>query len=290
MNFTLENENLSIVVSEQGGELQSIYGKKEQQEYLWQGNPEIWPDRAPNLFPYIARLTNGTYTYQGKTYQMQIHGFVMYRVLIGTKNENELCFELCADEETYKQYPFQFVYRIKYRLEEKSVCITYEVENQDTKKMYFGIGGHPGFVVPFCKDTEFEDYELIFEESSNPDKILMSEDCFVLGKEPWQDLKDMRYSLRHDMFDDDAIILTNTGHSIQLKAKNRENSITVEYLDMNYLGIWHMPKTQAPYICLEPWTSLPSRKNVVEDLETQDNLVALEAGAVYRNTWSIVIA
>lgn len=135
MNFTLENENLSIVVSEQGGELQSIYGKKEQQEYLWQGNPEIWSDRAPNLFPYIARLTNGMYTYQGKTYQMQIHGFVMYRALNGTKNDNELCFELRADEETYKQYPFQFVYRIKYRLEENRVCITYEVENQDTKKI-----------------------------------------------------------------------------------------------------------------------------------------------------------
>lgn len=91
------------------------------------------------------------------------------------------------------------------------------------------------------------------------------------------------------MFDDDAIILGNPGSRIQLKAKDRENSITVEYPDMSYLGIWHMPKTQAPYICLEPWTSLPSRKDVVEDLETQENLIGLEAGAVYRNTWSIVI-
>ena len=66
---------------------------------------------------------------------MQIHGFVMYRALNGTKNDNELCFELRADEETYKQYPFQFVYRIKYRLEENRVCITYEEENHDTKKI-----------------------------------------------------------------------------------------------------------------------------------------------------------
>ena len=44
--------------------------------------------------------------------------------------------------------------------------------------------------------------------------------------------------------------------------------ICVTYPNMTYLGIWHMPKTDAPYICIEPWSSLPSRKNVVEDLET----------------------
>jgi len=39
----------------------------------------------------------------------------------------------------------------------------------------------------------------------------------------------------------------------------------------------------------EPWSSLPSRKNVVEDLEKQADLLSLESGQEYTNTWSITI-
>lgn len=63
----------------------------------------------------------------------------------------------------------------------------------------------------------------------------------------------------------------------------------VTYPDMPYLGIWHMPKTDAPYICIEPWSSLPSRKDVVEELSKQNDLVSLPAGETYVNTWSIEI-
>lgn len=289
MNLSLENKYLKIVVSEYGGELQSIYGKEEQQEYLWQGDPAIWSDKAPNLFPYIARMTNGTYTYAGNLYHMQIHGFVMYRVLTGKKQGDELCFELRADEKTLEQYPFQFVYRVKYKLKEKSIIVTYEVENHDEKEMYFGIGGHPGFVVPFCADTMFEDYELVFENACNPERILFSDDCFVLGKEKYQDLQNNKLTLRHNLFDQDAIVLENTGHTVRLQKKNSNSYIEVNYPDMKYIGIWHMPHMEVPYVCLEPWSSLPSRKNVVEELEKQENLIRLQSEEVYRNTWSIQI-
>ena len=53
------------------------------------------------------------------------------------------------------------------------------------------------------------------------------------------------------------------------------------------LGFWHMPKTDAPYVCLEPWSSLPSRQDVVEDLETQPDLISLPAGEVWTTTWSL---
>lgn len=289
VNLSLENEYLKIVVSEKGGELQSIYGKEEQQEYLWQGDSAIWPDRAPNLFPYIARMTNGTYTYAENIYHMQIHGFVMYRTLTGAKQDEELCFELRSDVHTLKQYPFQFVYRVKYKLQEKNIVITYEVENLDEKEMYFGIGGHPGFAVPFCPNTAFEDYELVFENARNPERILFSEDCFVVGKEIFQDLRNHKLSLRHNLFDQDAIVLENAGYAVRLQMKNSERYIRVNYPDMKYIGIWHMPHMEVPYVCLEPWSSLPSRKNIVEDLGKQENLIRLESTKVYRNTWSIQI-
>lgn len=169
MEYTLENEYIRIAVSEAGAELKSLYGKEEQQEYLWQGDPAIWEEQAPNLFPYIARLTDGSYTYQGKQYHMEIHGIAKYKKLQVVSEKDELVLELRADEETKACYPFDFVFRIHYRLMERTLCITYEVENQDQKKMYFGVGGHPGFQIPFCPDTRFEDYCLEFDASAAPD-------------------------------------------------------------------------------------------------------------------------
>jgi len=57
--------------------------------------------------------------------------------------------------------------------------------------------------------------------------------------------------------------------------------------DFPIFGCWHMPKTDAPYVCLEPWSSLPSRSGVIEDLKTQPDLICLPAGEVYRTQWSL---
>ena len=35
-------------------------------EYLWNGDPAYWTGRAPNLFPYVGRLTNDRYAYGGE--------------------------------------------------------------------------------------------------------------------------------------------------------------------------------------------------------------------------------
>ena len=75
MIYTLENDSLKVQVNSHGGELWSIQ-TKDGAEYLWQGDAAYWKDRALNLFPYIARLTEGKYMLDGKTYEMPIHGFV----------------------------------------------------------------------------------------------------------------------------------------------------------------------------------------------------------------------
>ena len=78
MKYTMNSENLSVTVSAKGGEMQSIQ-TNDKTEYLWQGDPSTWPDRALNLFPYIGRLNNQTYLYQGKKYSLDIHGFLPYK-------------------------------------------------------------------------------------------------------------------------------------------------------------------------------------------------------------------
>ena len=91
------------------------------------------------------------------------------------------------------------------------------------------------------------------------------------------------------MFDDDAIILQKMGTSVTLQCRKGQRQIQMTFPDMEYLGIWHMPHTEAPYVCIEPWSSLPSRKNIIEDLEIQEDLIKLEPGKIYRNEWSISV-
>ena len=157
--------------------------------------------------------------------------------------------------------------------------------------MYFGIGGHPGFNVPFETGLKFDDYYVEFNEVGASKRVTFSEDCFVMDGqfEPFKLNSDNRYQLHHGMFDEDAIILTDMPRQITLASDKGQKKIQVSYPDMDYLGLWHMHHTDAPYICIEPWSSLPSRKGVIEDLAKQDNLISLGAGESYENCWAVEI-
>lgn len=101
MEHMISNGELSLSVAENGAEMMSL--KKDGAEYLWQGDPEFWSGRAYNLFPICGRLTDGKYTFNGKTYEMMIHGFAKLSLFtLAEKGENFLTFTLESNEETKK--------------------------------------------------------------------------------------------------------------------------------------------------------------------------------------------
>ena len=292
--YSLDNGVLSVRVSSIGGQLLSV--KKDGKEYLWQGDPAFWEDRARNLFPYIARLTKGTYTVHGKEFHLPIHGFLpAAEMKAEAQEESLLVLRLDADESTLACYPFVFTLRIRYELNQDTLRIAYEVENGGTEDMYFGIGGHPGFQAPLEEGLSFEDYFLEFEsegqsgtDAQTPVRIGFSPTCFLNGKdEPWPLEKGCRIPLRHDLFDDDAIVLSHTPKTVVLRSEKGGRGVRVRFPQMPYIGFWHAVKKPAPYVCIEPWSSLPSRQDVVEELSEQPGLIHLEGKGVYRNLWSI---
>ena len=290
MNYTISNEKLTLVVSSKGGEFQSVKDA-EGQEYLWQGDAATWTDRGPNLFPYIGRMTEKSYKYQDTVYHMDIHGFLPYDEMeLVEQKADSLTLRLVSSPETRKQYPFEFTLDITWKLEGEKITITYQVKNTDDKKMYFGIGGHPGFRVPLTGSTGFEDYKLCFSQPCLPDRIGFTGDCYLNGQTECFPLEDdTTIRLRHELFDEDAIVLKNMARCVSLCSEKTGKSVTVAYPQMPYLGIWHMPHTDAPYVCIEPWASLPSRQDVVEELSCKSDLIHLAPGAKYENQWSITI-
>ncbi len=286
----IHNEYLTVTAAAKGAELQSLRGA-DGTEYLWQGDSRYWSDRALNIFPYVARLTQGVYEMDGQRHQMAIHGFAPYEAFRLVSNDGKtMVLELSDHDSTWAQYPRHFAFRVIYALWEKVLHITYEVENRDERPLYFGLGGHPGFNVPLAPGTKFEDYILRFGSSCHPQRIIFDENCFVTGERRPYELKDGQIiDLHHGLFDQDAIVLTGMDKTITLETPGDAHSVTVTFPQMDYLGLWHRPKTDAPYVCIEPWCSLPARAGRIAVFEEQEDLIPLAPGQTYRNCWTISI-
>ncbi len=289
MLHSIRNAFLTVTAEEEGAQLQSILGA-DGTEYLWQGDPKYWSDRALNIFPYVARLTGGRYRMDGQEYAMDIHGIAPYRRFsLKEKTETSMVLTLASDAQTRKSYPRDFRFSIGYALKADTLEITFTVENRDEKTMYFGLGGHPGFPVPLTPGKKFEDYRLRFPETCEPRRVGFTKDCFLDGTDAPFPLQEGRLlPLNHSLFDDDAIVLKDMARQVTLEADSGP-SITVTFPQMPYLGIWHWPRTDAPYVCMEPWSSLPSVQDQVAIFEQQQDLISLAPGKTYHSRWSIQI-
>ncbi len=288
MIVTLKNDRLTVQIDTLGAELQAVTGA-DGTEYLWDGDEKYWGNRATNLFPYVGRLTNQTYTVGGKAYQMGIHGFLRHQETEPRDvTDTHVLFETRDTPDTLAQYPFPFVMGVDYRLDGDTLHIAYRVRNTGETTMYFGVGGHPGFRVPLEKGFRFEDYALAFEGESR--RWLLSDNYAITGQTEPFPMADGVLPLRHALFDRDAIILENEGRHARLFSPKGQRAVTLRHPDMPYLGLWHKPHSDAPYVCLEPWLSLPAREGVVEAFEAQPGLVHLAAGEAYENAWSIQFA
>ena len=229
MIYTIKNDKIEVSVEDLGAQMRSIKDA-EGKEYLWQGDEKYWNGSAPNLFPYIARLTEGKYTLRGKTYEMPKHGFLRNSVLkLKEKTQTKMVFSLTDSEETYKMYPYHFEIKVKYELFENEFKVSYCVSNKEKKVMYFGVGGHPGFQVPIEQDLSFEDYFIEFAKGTDMKRVGMSEDCFVTGDEEAFPLEEnQRLSLRHNLFDNDAIILKYAPSRVAIASEKGSARIEME--------------------------------------------------------------
>ena len=290
MLLTVQNKHISLKVDTMGAQMMELWSSDGIQ-YLWQGDPTYWRDRALNLFPFIGRLTSNSYMYLGKTYPMEIHGFAAAKEFtVIQQKEDILVLELRSDEKTKKSYPFDFSFQITYALNDNSVDITFGVRNMGQNTMPFGIGGHPGFNVPLVEGEKFEDYQIEFSCPCRPDRVGFSPAVYLNGHDEEYYLREGKYiDLRHDLFDDDAVILKNMAREVTLRSGISGRGVRVTYPDFPYLGIWHWPKTNAPYVCIEPWSSLPSRQDVVEEFSCKSDLIHLSANNTYKTTWSITV-
>lgn len=287
MELTIANQRIGLRVDTLGAQMKSL--ALDSREYLWQGDPKYWADQAPTLFPFIGRLAQGQYRYRGRAYPMGIHGFAAGADFTPTCQEAEgLTLTLESSEQTLSQYPLPFRLDITFRLQEETLITTYRVENPGEELLSFAIGGHPGFRVPLEAEETFEDYYLEFSQACQPDRVGFTDDLLLSGTDgPYPLEAGKILPLRHSLFDEDAVILKHMAREVSLCSRRSGRRVRVSYPDMPYLGIWHWPHTDAPYVCLEPWSSLPSRQGIPEEITCRSDFLHLAPGQALETSWSI---
>lgn len=288
MNHVIDNGVLRVEIAEKGAELQSIQ-TADGHEYLWQGNPKYWEDRAVNLFPTVGRLKDNHYTCEGKDYELKCHGFAQNSMFEAKIGNAEAVFTLRDSEETKALFPYAFRYEVCYRLDGNRLEVTFRVTNTGDKVMPFGLGGHPGFFVPMEEGKVFEDYRLRFPEIGETLRAEFSDKGLLVREYPYEVAGGV-IDLQHSLFDNDAIVLRNSGTRVILEHKSAAGrAVEVEYPKMPYIGFWQAAFTDANYICIEPWQSLPGRDGITEEWTTRPGMIRLEPGQTYENPWTVIL-
>lgn len=288
--ITISNSTITLTVDTLGAQMMSLKDSGGV-EYLWQGDAKYWQDRSPNLFPIVGRMMDDRCTCYGVPCTLSLHGFAQEKEFTVIEETNtSVTLELHSNAETKKQYPFEFAFHINYSLQANSVQIQFAVQNLDVKTMPFGIGAHPGFNVPLVNGECFEDYKLEFLKPCQPDIIGFTEQGFSNGQDVLYPLKEGKYiPLQHSLFDDDGIMLKHMSREILMRSDVSGRGVKVSFPGMPYVVFWHAPKTEAPYVCIEPWSSLPARQDVMEELTCKSDMIQLPAGDEYSSNWSITV-
>ena len=270
MYHKIENAFVQVEVDELGAQLHSLCRREDGYEYLWQGDPAIWPGQAPVLFPIVGTLWENRLLVDGKAYSMLRHGFARRKHFYCVEQSpDSLVFSLTDDEETHAQYPYPFELRIAYVLKERTLHITHTVLNRGTEPMYFSIGAHPGFCCELGDRIRLE----CREEGLRTLRI--DSDGLLLGESFPAPGDGREIILTKELFEKDALIFSGLrSRSATLESRRFGRVVTVTLGGAPYLGIWAKPG--APFVCIEPWYGVADSREPVPDFSCKRGIQRLE--------------
>jgi galactose mutarotase-like enzyme len=285
----LENEFLRVEIDAKGAQLSSIFNKATQTEHLWQDSAKIWNWHAPNLFPIVGGLINDELLVDGKTYPMARHGFARNSEFILLENDEvHVTYSLPNSEKTLHVYPYKFDFQVLYTLIENAVRLTYKLISHDNKTIYFSVGGHPAFNVPFGPGENYEDYYIEFETEEKLETHLLSPEGFFSGEmHPVPSPGNKLYLTRH-LFDADALVFKNLkSREVCIKSDRHDRSLSVEFPHFNYLGIW--AKGGGDFVCIEPWLGCADTAGKHVDISQKEDIQQLKPGHVFEAAFFISV-
>lgn len=288
---TVIGKLLKFSVQDKGAELCSIISKRTGTEFMWGANPDVWGSFAPILFPIIGTLKEGEFLYEGKSYSVPKHGFIRNNESLKVNQVSDNCLEysLKFDDESLKFYPFEFEFIVRFVLVGNTITIEHKVVNHSKDKpLFFSVGGHPAFKCPLYDGETYEDYFIEFEEVENVSTWEVLPNGLINSTTKSLIQNSNILPLNRTLFENDALILKDLkSKRVSLKSKKSSTSISIEYTDFNYLGIWAKPGGQ--FVCIEPWLGISDSNTTDKDFTKKEGIIRLEANTDFKASYSIKI-
>lgn len=254
-----------MLTSKYGAELVSF--KINGEEKVHQGENCIdengkvyWKRHWPVLFPNVGKCKKNQTIMNGRTYEVQQHGFVRdmeFEPL--TKLDNFHSYIFRSNKKLIDKYPYEFSLTVTYRTDENKLTTIYKVINEGDTDMPFGIGGHPAFKID-REQLDKGNYYLEFEEDEEKIHFLYLVDGLIGTEYAKNIIVNKRViPLNANSFINDAIIMKGLkSNKVSLK-KAEKTILTMEFTGFPYLAVWTKPK--APFICIEPWMTTADNVN-----------------------------
>ncbi len=267
MDIKIKGKNCEATISTLGAQLMSFV--KDGTEYIWNGDERYWKGRSPLLFPFVGGLRNGKALIGGKEYEMARHGFIRFMEFeVKKQSENSVTMRFCANEETLKMYPFNFIFDATFVInEDDSILSRLTVKNLDDKVMPFTIGQHTGYAV----DNEIYNSCVITfekEETVAYPAVLVEEGLIdTRYRTPFLN-NEKSFTLNHNLFDIDAIVCDNVkSRSVTFESAKTDLKFRVDFPDFNNVMFWAI-KGETPYLCIEPvigYCTTTTESDIFED-------------------------
>jgi galactose mutarotase-like enzyme len=287
--ITIRNSFWGARISETGAELKSLASLSSGQEYIWNGDPAWWNGSAPVLFPVIGGLKGGEYAHDGRTYKLPSHGFARASEFSVTRaGEDAAELTLVSSAKTREVYPFDFSLKVIFQLERAGIAVRYEVTNTGGGRMYFSIGSHPAFVVPFA-GGQLENYYVLFDHEESLERWFFKDGIVLAGKTEEVFENSRVLSLSRTTFDQGILIFKHPV-SREFSLVNSRNSRAVKVITggVPYVGVWSKPG-RAPFLCIEPWHGIPDMSDTSGNLVDKEGILTLEPRAAFSTGYRVEI-
>jgi galactose mutarotase-like enzyme len=285
MQTKISSDELTVTVNHAGAEICSVKSKKGT-EFIWQGDKKVWPRHAPVLFPIVGKLKNGTFVYKENEYALSQHGFARDRIFRTVDEESSMCsFQIHDNPDTLLLYPYFFSLDISYELKANTLITNYCVANNSDTRMYFSIGGHPGFNCPASGGATFEDYFLEFEKEEL--QITPLENGLRKSEKKGLGVPGKKLPLNTALFANDALVFENDQiNSVKLKSKKSDYAVVMKCGGWPYFGIWTKPGNK-DFVCLEPWHGITDSVSSGNSISEKEGIITLNPAMDFKCSFEV---
>lgn len=233
---------------------------------------------ASVLFPFVSRVSHGSYEFNGKQFQLHcntsdgqnaLHGLVynkIFELVSSNVNDNECEVILKLDQiEEQKGFPYPYELLLTYTFSSFGMSLSVKATNTCDEVFPFTIGWHPYFSIP-----DFDNATLQFDADQ---QVVFDENLIATGTKPNPLANPLQ--LEGNSFDDCFIVKDNqaTLYTAIYDANIKVNS------DDFYLQIYTPPNL--PIMAVEPMVGMSDSFN------NKFGLMELAPQESYEIAWNI---